>query len=290
MEIYPFTFKAMTTPCQLQLACANRSLAERLARRIEEETRRFEKKFNFYQAHSWLNRKINQRTGSVIQLDEETAVVLREVRALSQACQGLFDITIGTLKQAYRHTDTRERELAIAAAQQAVGLHNWWLEGRALHCPNPLTRFDLGGVIKEYAVDRAASLAREHASASLINFGGDLRVNGRKPDGEPFRIGIRHPQDKQQNIAVVALEEQALTTSANYERTLKVGDEEQAHIIGSRLDGEILSATVISDSALKSGIFSTALMINPTLPLPASLKVVLIDRQLRLHQNLITRP
>ena len=287
MAIHIVNFQAMTTPCQLQLECGSERKAQRLAQRIEAETRRLEQKYNFYQENSWLNRKLNRRPQPSVMLDRETAQVLRQVRRWSEACQGVFDITIGTLKQAYRQSDSASREAAIAAAEQAIGLPSWWLEGEQLHFAHPLTRFDLGGVIKEYAVDRAAALAREEASSSLINFGGDLFVNGRKADGTPFRVGLRHPHEKQQNIAVLALEDQALTTSANYERTLKVGEEERSHIIGSRLEGEILSATVISDSALQSGIFSTALMINPALPLPADLKVVLIDRQLRLHQNLL---
>lgn len=78
---------------------------------------------------------------------------------------------------------------------------------------------DLGGVGKEYAVDRAAGIcAAMGVQHGLVDLGGDIRAIGPLPDGGPWRIGIRHPRNNAQPIAIVDLVSEALATSGDYER------------------------------------------------------------------------
>ncbi len=153
----------------------------------------------------------------------------------------------------------------------------------------------MGGVIKEFAVDQAGEIAKNENMAALINFGGDIYVNGNKPDGSPFNVAIKNPKNPQENIAILQLSNQGLTTSAHYERSTLVEGESYSHIINTNSNNtneregkvsQILSATVISHSVLTSGIYSTSLMVNSSLVIEGDINVVMIDDELRLHQNI----
>ncbi len=96
--------------------------------------------------------------------------------------------------------------------------------------------------------------------------GGDIYALGKKPNGEKFRIGIKNPHHPSEHATSVQLEDEALTTSSSYERNYQVGDKTYSHIL-SKEEGnnQPLSVTVISSNCVESGVFSTALMINPKL-------------------------
>ena len=61
----------------------------------------------------------------------------------------------------------------------------------------PGMEIDFGGIVKEYAVDRVATLCwNAGAHHGVVNLGGDIRIIGPRPDGAPWRIGIQHPRRK----------------------------------------------------------------------------------------------
>ena len=82
---------------------------------------------------------------------------------------------------------------------------------------------DLGAVAKGMAVDAAA---RELAVCGdfAIDAGGDLYLGGVNRNGEPWRVGIRHPRRDGELIEAVTVSDRAVCTSGDYER----GD----HIVG----------------------------------------------------------
>ena len=109
-------------------------------------------------------------------------------------------------------------------------------------------------------------LQKEKIKSALINFGGDIYALGKKPNGEKFRVGIKNPHNPSENVKSVQIEDEALTTSASYERNYQVGDKTFSHILAKK-EGEnlLLSVTIISSNCVESGVYSTALMINPNL-------------------------
>jgi len=259
-------------------------------KQIKENTLRLEKKYNFYNRASYLSREINNRQKNTITLDLETFNVLTQVRALSEATKGVFDITVGTLKSCYKLATIEEVEACIAKKRPYTGLDAWSLKDRKLHFRSKQTRIDLGGVIKEYAVDEAAKIAKKcKIQAALINYGGDIFSYGLKSDGAPFAIEITHPQNPAENIIVLPLNNQAMTTSANYARNRQIEGTSFSHIIGEKADsaGIIISSTVISDSVLTSGIYSTVFMLDMEIDIPEQMGVVLVDNEMNIHQNLM---
>lgn len=284
---YSFRFTCMTTPCEIVLYADNKAFATEIAARIETNSFRLEKKYNFYSSDSFVS-AINNRKLNHVSLDAETQRVLTTVRELSKQTKGLFDITAGTLKQCLSLSTVEQVEACQEHLRSKAGIDSWNIEGNEIIFQNQQTQIDLGGVIKEYAVDQAGIIAKQAGLVALINFGGDIYANGEKPDGQPFGIAIKNPKNPQQQLAIVQLKNQGLTTSAHYERSTKIEGKNFSHIIGEKKGPlKILSATVVSSSVLTSGIYSTSLMLNPSLEISNKLGVVLVDDKLRLHQNII---
>ena len=126
--------------------------------------------------------------------------------------------------------------------------------------------------------------------SAIVNFGGDISTIGSKPDGNPFGVAIKNPINKEQDVVLINLFNKALTTSANTERWFEIEGERFPHIQSKNsTTSEVISATIIADSALVSGIFSTAFMIGTDIDIPDFIKVALIDKDLRLHQNILVQ-
>ena len=79
-------------------------------------------------------------------------------------------------------------------------------------------RIDLGGFAKGHAVDNAAAHpARRGIRHASVAAGGDSRVIGDRR-GRPWTIGVRDPRRPGEVVAVLPLEDVAISTSGDYER------------------------------------------------------------------------
>lgn len=114
-------------------------------------------------------------------------------------------------------------------------------------------RLDPSGVVKGWAVERAARLLEEAGARNFcINAGGDIVARGKPEPGRDWRIGIRHPRDASALAAVMQMTDLAVATSGNYER----GD----HIIDARTgmpNGDLLSLTVAGPSLTLADAYAT---------------------------------
>jgi thiamine biosynthesis lipoprotein ApbE len=71
-----------------------------------------------------------------------------------------------------------------------------WFDVLSVRAPNG-SRLDPSGLVKGWSIERAAAILEAHgAQRFCINGGGDIVVRGEPSPGEPWRIGIRHPDDK----------------------------------------------------------------------------------------------
>ncbi len=124
----------------------------------------------------------------------------------------------------------------------------------AVPAPNG-TRFDPSGVVKGWALERAAVLAESFGVENFcINGGGDVVLRGHPSPGDSWLVGIRHPFDDKSVATVVAAEGRlAVATSASYERG--------GHIIDptTGMPAALLaSATVVGPDLALADAFATA--------------------------------
>ena len=120
------------------------------------------------------------------------------------------------------------------------------------------TTLDPSGLVKGWSIELAAGILERSGCANFcINAGGDIAIRGRPMAGEPWRVGIRHPDRIDQLATVVTAEGPlAIATSATYERG--------AHIIDPRTrqpTTELASVTVVGPDLTVADAYATAIFV-----------------------------
>lgn len=216
---FRFTFNAMGSPCELQMYAGHAGEAEALANAAIAEARRLEARYSRYRPDSLLSEinRVAARVGRVA-VDEECAGLIQYADARFQQSDGLFDITSGLLRAAWRFdSGAPPAPETIAALLARIGWHKVVWRAPWLEFP-PGMEIDLGGVVKEYAADRLATLCwNAGARHGVVNLGGDIRAIGPHPDGTPWCIGIQHPRRRDTVMHTLDLSLGGIASSGDYE-------------------------------------------------------------------------
>ena len=154
----------------------------------------------------------------------------------------------------------------LLTVKDAVRIENIkLLENEKIVLKNKLSRIDLGGIAKGFAVDEAAKIFRAYGFNNfLIDAGGDVYVSGLNCSNKPWRVGIRSPFNNSKIYDIVSLSNAAVTTSGNYERYFDINAQRYSHIIDPQSgypQERVVSATVIAPSAQEADVLSTALCV-----------------------------
>lgn len=124
---------------------------------------------------------------------------------------------------------------------------------------------DLGSVAKGYGGKLVADYFREKGVTSgILNLGGNVQTIGAKPDGSPWKVAIKDPQD-QSNMAVLSVKDKCVITSGGYERYFEEDGKTYWHIMdpatGKPANSGLLSVTIVGDDGLVCDGLSTSLFI-----------------------------
>ena len=110
-------------------------------------------------------------------------------------------------------------------------------------------RLDPSGLVKGWAVDRAAALlTAAGARRFCVNAGGDVVVRG-----GPWRVGVQHPRERDRVAAVLSLTDAAVATSGAYERGEHIVDP-----LTRRPARGALSVTVLGRDLATADAYATA--------------------------------
>ena len=130
----------------------------------------------------------------------------------------------------------------------------------------PGMELDFGGIVKEYAVDRAAALCWSAGIRhGIVNLGGDIKIIGPRADGSPWRIGIRHPRRKDTVLETLSLHDGALASSGDYERCLIVDGVRYGHVLNPQTGWPVkclASVSVVGEFCVVAGSASTIAMLK----------------------------
>ena len=152
---FVYSFRAMATPCEVRIETDDADTAARAGKAAEDEALRIERKFTRYRDDSVVGR-INASGGRDIEVDPETEQLLDFADHCHAISNGQFDITSGVLRRIWRFdgSDRLPSEADIKAIRKSIGWSKVrWIAPR-LRLPAGM-EIDLGGIGKEYAVDRA---------------------------------------------------------------------------------------------------------------------------------------
>ena len=228
-----FSFKAMGSFCEIQLFDESRIRVKNVVNQLAEEVARLEKKYSRFREDSFLT-EINSSAGNKLGLaiDDETQSLFDHALNCFEQSDGLFDITTGALNKIWDFKKALVPSQAqIDVARAHVGLNKLSCKDSHIHLPRDM-QIDFGGIVKEYAADSVARLARslgvEHG---LVNLGGDFSVIGSQPGNKPWAVGISSPVSESGVMAKIELNDGGLASSGDYERFFMHEGKRYSHIL-----------------------------------------------------------
>ena len=268
LALFRFPFSAMGSRCEVRLYARDETAASACAQAATADVRRLDAKYSRYRTDS-VTAEMNRvaARGGPIDVDAETATLLDYAETCFEQSDGLFDITSGALREAWHSERKTLPEPAVLKALLArVGWSKVRWNRPRLAFDVAGMELDFGGVVKEYAADRAAVIcAEEGFEHGLVDLGGDIRIIGPHPDGSPWIVGIQHPRDSDAVIATLDLFNGAVATSGDYERFIEIDGRRYSHILSPRTGRPVqglAGVSVVAEECVVAGSATTIAMLK----------------------------
>jgi thiamine biosynthesis lipoprotein len=210
---------------------------------------------------------INHADGKRVPVSEETRWLLEQALEFSRLSDGKFDITIAPCVDLWDFTGENIGVLPDAEAlAEAAAKVDWTridINDEGVLLPAGMS-IDLGAIAKGYISDRVAQFLMDRGVESgFLNFGGNVRTIGSKPDGSPWRIGIQDPEGvrDQSIVGVATLIGDSVVTSGIYERGFWVDGVCYHHILdtetGWSVQNELAGISIVTKDACTGDALST---------------------------------
>ncbi|OVE78153.1 thiamine biosynthesis protein ApbE [bacterium F11] len=260
-------FQAMGCPCEVLMDTQDEDLAGVLIDLASREAWRIEEKISRYRKDNIIH-KINKSGGAPVPVDRETSQLLDFADHCYRMSEGLFDVTSGVLRRIWKF-DGKEHIPPKEDLQNLMPLVGWnkviW-ESPRLQIPKGM-EIDLGGIGKEYAVDKTRQLLRSRANIGLlVNFGGDIAVGGKRDSNQPWTIGVEDVNKSRQATKIIQVKNGALATSGDTKKFLFMNGRRYGHILDPRTGWPVLdpprSVTVAANTCTEAGLLSTLAILH----------------------------
>lgn len=215
--------------------------------------------------------QVNQNAGiKPIKVDREVFELTQRAIKLSQITNGGFDVSFAAMDRIWKFdgsmTEMPSAE-AIKKSVEKVGYKNIILDSveSTIFLKLKGMKIGFGALGEGYATDKCRTMMIEKGmQAGIINGSGDMSTWGKQPNGQPWKIGITNPFKPEKVLAVVPLNQGAVTTSGSYEKFVVFNGKRYSHIInpatGYPATG-LCSVTVFGPNAETANGLSTSLMV-----------------------------
>ena len=211
---------------------------------------------------------INHSGGDPVAVSKDTADLLGLSLEISEITDGALDCTMYAALKEWGFT-TGEYKIPddekIAELLKNTGYENIDFDGANITIPADF-QIDLGAVGKGFTGDVVSEIMRENGvTSALLDLGGNIQTVGSKPDGTPWKIGLRNPFGDGL-FGVLELSDKAAVTSGGYERYF-VGEDGETYwhildpVTGKPAKSGIISATAVGKNGGVCDALSTSLFV-----------------------------
>lgn len=204
-------------------------------------------------------------------LSEDGGYLVERALELYDKTEGAFDIAIYPVMQAwgfptqeYHVPDdaTLKEKLILADASKV----NYDKDTRKISFDRDGMEIDLGGIAKGYTSAQIMQIYQDcGVTSGLVNLGGNVQALGCKTDGSKWKVAIQSPDDTEDYLGILEIENQAVITSGGYERYFEEDGVTYHHIIdpatGYPANNGLTSVTIVSDDGTLADGLSTSLFI-----------------------------
>ena len=226
----------MGTLVTITSVAATRQQAQDAASAGFQEIHRLEELLSTWIGTSELSRVNGSAGKEAVPVSPDTMRVLEASLEMARLTDGGFNILVGPAVEAWSVLDRQQvpsdRDLeTIRPLTDLNALELNRVQG-TVYLGRPGMRVDVGGIGKGFAADMAVeAMGRAGAIAGVVALSGDIRTFGRLPDGTTFPFGIRHPRREGAVLAVIDLQNEAISTAGDYERYFERDGVRYHHIL-----------------------------------------------------------
>ncbi|WP_236895801.1 FAD:protein FMN transferase [Devosia sp. SL43] len=236
----------------------------------------------------------------------ELFAVLAAAMEIGLLSDGAFDIGVGDLVAAWGFGSqaARSDEAPVPANSSAKQPAHLCLEldyaqerVRKLAAVN----LDLSGIAKGFGVDELARVLAAHGILHfLVSIDGELRAEGGKPDGSPWRVAVEKPQTAHRAVeGVLELTAGAVATSGDYRHFVERDGMRYGHTMdprrGAPLADGLAGVTVLAETCMAADAWATAMLVlgprtGAALASRHGIEALFIDQVLVAASDPITTP
>ncbi len=228
-------------------------------------------KMSTYNHNTELSRFNRSESLDPFSVSAETFEVLEKAFEIYNKSDGMFDVTVGPLVNAYgfgyKKLESPPTQKQLDEMQSYVGMQFLNIANVSIQKKHPKVEVDLSAIAKGYAVDLAAqNLLQAGVRNFMIELGGEIRVQGLNQEGEAWRIAIEKPEKSQKRSIQRVLEilDLSMATSGNYRNFYEKDGVEYTHTMDPVLRKtqlhKLASVSVFHPSCAIADAWATAFM------------------------------
>jgi thiamine biosynthesis lipoprotein len=247
-----------------------------LQTQVDSLLKHYNDEISTYDPNSSLSKFNQQQTSTPFPVSQEMADIVISALRVGQRTQGVLDVTIGPLVNLWGFgpdkrpvkTPTDEQ---ITAARQRVGIQHLHVDVSADHAALrkdvPNIYVDLSTIGEGFGADKVAEFLESRGVHNyLVEIAGASRSRGVNAKGDPWKLAIQKPTDELDEVqAIIKPDGRAISTSGSYRNYYELDGKRYSHIIdpatGKPITHRLVSATVITPTALEADGLDTALMV-----------------------------
>lgn len=234
------------------------------------EITRIEKLISSWDPNSQTS-EINDNAGiKAVKVDRELFDLIERSLGISKLTDGAFDISYASMDKIWKFDGSMTKmpsDEEIKSSVSKIGYQNVLLdkENSTVFLVNSGMKIGFGAIGKGYAADKAKKLLlSKGVVAGIINASGDMNTWGKQTNGDPWKVAITNPLDKNKAFALLPINNGAVVTSGNYEKFVLFNGVRYTHIIDPRTGYPatgIISVTVFAPKAELADALATSIFV-----------------------------
>ena len=156
------------------------------------------------------------------ELSEDAGYLTERALELYQETDGAFDIAIYPVMEAWGFPTQNFQVPSQETLDQLLPLTDagnisYDKETRKISFGVEGMKIDLGGIAKGYTSSRIMDIYKDNGITSgLVNLGGNVQALGTKTDGTKWKIAVQSPDDTEDYLGILSVQDKAVITSGGY--------------------------------------------------------------------------
>lgn len=261
----------MGTQWHITLSVPKEIDVTQLQEEIQAQLDHLNQQFSTYLPDSTISRFNQHKSTTAFPVSKEFLTIIKAAQAISKKTEGAFDITIAPLINLWGFGAEFKVDVPadkdIQAVKGQVGYEKLSIleDSSSLQKANPDLIIDLSAIAKGYAVDQVAMILEAHGVYDyLVEIGGEIKLKGKNPHGENWRVGIQQPDASKAQVSI-SLNQTAMATSGDYHNYFESNGQRYSHtldpVTGKPITHKLASVTVLHESTMIADALATALSV-----------------------------